>query len=214
MIRDQMCAVFDDLGVDAAKTGMLATQAIIETVAEQIASYSSIPLVVDPVMVSTSGARLLEESAIDALKQHLFPLASVITPNIPEAEILLQFPITPDNMAEAARQLGQRYAIPAVLLKGGHLDSDNVINVLYLNHTDRIVRLTYPRITSHNTHGTGCTLAAALATRLADPACTTEKATQDALDYVHGAILGAAHWRLGKGHGPTHFFWQYHEETD
>lgn len=207
IIAEQISAVAEDIGVDAAKTGMLASTDIIQTVAKQIQRYKISPVVVDPVMVSTSGARLLEESAVDALKNELFPLATIITPNLPEAEILLEQTISPDKLAVAAQTLSERYGVPAVLLKGGHLLGDEVIDTLYIRATNSHFSYRSPRIITRNTHGTGCSLAAAIATLLAKPLALDE-AVNAAIHYLTGAIESGKLWELGSGSGPVNHFWR------
>lgn len=208
MIEDQISAVAEDLGVDACKTGMLATAPIIESVARTLSRHQIRPIVVDPVMVSTSGARLLESDAIEALTASLFPLADLITPNIPEAELLLGRAIDERSMREAARDLAERYQLRAVLVKGGHLKGDELINVLYEREDKRETVITHPRIDSLNTHGTGCSLSAALATLLGLGRSLPD-ACREAIDYLTSAIDAATHLHFGKGHGPVdHFFAQ------
>jgi hydroxymethylpyrimidine/phosphomethylpyrimidine kinase len=197
-IRQQIEIVLDDLGADALKTGMLHDGAVIETVAAVIAEHAAgAPLVVDPVMVAKGGAPLIEEGAIGALKRLLVPKAAVLTPNLPEAEILAGHRI--GNLAamrETATELlgaGCR----AVLLKGGHLPGDTVYDVLATTSGLRV--WDSPRIDSRHTHGTGCTLASAIAAGLAQ-GLAIEPAVERARAYVQRAITSAP--GLGRGHGP------------
>ncbi|HEV2676633.1 MAG TPA: bifunctional hydroxymethylpyrimidine kinase/phosphomethylpyrimidine kinase [Aliidongia sp.] len=194
-VRRQMRVVLDDLGADAVKTGMLKDAGIIAAVAEELPD--GVPLVVDPVMVAKGGAALLDPDAIDALKRLLLPRTTVLTPNLPEAEALLGLTIGDlDGMKRAAGiLLGLGPA--AVLLKGGHLPGDMVHDVLADRSGIRI--FSAPRIPSHHTHGTGCTLASALATGLGAGRPLAE-AVARAREYVREAIRAAP--GFGRGHGP------------
>jgi len=203
-VEAQIAAVLDDMAVAAVKTGMLATRAIIGVVAARAAAGDLPNLVVDPVMVASSGDRLLDEDAETAYLEELFPHAVLITPNLWEAGLLVGRRLTTvDDMRAAARTLrgtGARY----VLVKGGHLAGD-AVDVLDDGLT--AIELRAPRVTSPNVHGTGCSLSAAIAARLAGGA-TLVDAVRAAKDYVTAAIAGAAGWRLGAGHGPIdHFGW-------
>jgi len=197
-IRRQMEVVLDDIGADAVKTGMLHDAAVIETVAAVLAERAAnVPLVVDPVMVAKGGAPLIEPGAIDALKRLLIPRAAVLTPNLPEAEILTSRTIdTLEAMRSAAEQLLE-LGCRAVLLKGGHLPGETVYDVLVTVSGWR--EWASPRIDSRHTHGTGCTLASAIAAGLAQ-ALPVEEAVERARDYVQHAIASAP--GFGRGHGP------------
>ena len=197
-IRQQIEVVLDDIGADAVKTGMLHDAGVIETVAAVLAERApDVPLIVDPVMVAKGGAPLIEPGAIEALKRLLVPRAAVLTPNLPEAEILLGRTI--DSLAamrDAAEQLlglGCRTA----LLKGGHLAGAAVYDVLATAAGLRVWES--PRIDSRHTHGTGCTLASAIAAGLAQ-GLGVEEAVERAREYVRRAIISAP--GLGRGHGP------------
>lgn len=203
VVAAQIDAVLCDFTVSATKTGMLASAEIVALVAER-ASAGPPRLVVDPVMVSTSGARLLEEAAERAYRDLLFPHARVITPNLREASALLGTPIEGvAQMGEAARELA-RYGAGAVLVKGGHLASAEAVDVVW--DGARLHLLSEARVNTANDHGTGCSLASAIAANLARgddllPAIRAAKA------YVHRGLAAAAGWRLGSGHGPIdHFF--------
>jgi hydroxymethylpyrimidine/phosphomethylpyrimidine kinase len=203
-VEAQIAAILDDLPVAAVKTGMLATRAIIGVVAARAAAGELPNLVVDPVMVASSGDRLLDEDAETAYLEELFPHAVIITPNLWEAGLLVGRRLTTvEDMRAAARTLrttGARY----VLVKGGHLAGD-AVDVLDDGVT--VVELRGPRVTSPNVHGTGCSLSAAIAAHLAGGA-TLVDAVHLAKEYVAAAIAGAAGWRLGAGHGPIdHFGW-------
>lgn len=197
-VTQQIEVVLDDIGADAIKTGMLHRTDILEVVIAALARMApGVPLVVDPVMVAKGGASLLDEDTRDALRQGLIPRASVLTPNVPEAEILTQMTITDeDAMAAAGRKL-LALGPKAVLMKGGHLPGDEVVDLLLTTGTVR--RFASPRIESRHTHGTGCTLASALACGLAQ-GLDVEAAVERARAYVLQAIRTAPGY--GQGHGP------------
>lgn len=197
-IAQQMRLVLDDIGADAIKTGMLHSAAVIDAVADVIDTLDpAIPLVVDPVMVAKGGARLLETDAVAALKRRLLVRATVITPNLPEAEALSGLEIRDANeMAHAARAL-LTLGSDAVLLKGGHLESDQVTDILA--SADGLQTFHADRIPTTSTHGTGCTLASAIAVGLAQKLEIGE-AVARAREYVRKAIATAPGY--GQGHGP------------
>lgn len=198
-IAQQMRLVLADIGADAIKTGMLHSAGVIETVAEVLTEYPDIPLVLDPVMVAKGGAALLQEQAISALKARLIPRAHLITPNIPEAELLTGISITnTEAMREAAARLISMGA-QAALIKGGHMESGAVVYSFLLSHDGEESLITQRRINTPHTHGTGCTLASAIATGLAGGASLSQ-ATQRALEYVSRTIEAAP--GFGTGHGP------------
>lgn len=205
-IIGQIRAVLDDIGADAVKIGMLHSQEVVVAVANTLAAYPITNIVLDPVMVSTSGHRLIEENAIQSLMTQLIPMTRVITPNIPEAEILLGSPIThQDQLPEAAQQLADK-CHTSVLLKAGHLTEEQLVDVLY-NCEDRTLhKMTSVRCYTRNTHGTGCTMSSALAAWLAKGLSLTE-AAQKAKDYINQAILSGKEYQIGHGFGPVnHFF--------
>jgi hydroxymethylpyrimidine/phosphomethylpyrimidine kinase len=199
IVVQQMRAVLDDLGVDAVKTGMLHSAEIIEGVAGTLDEFDVIaPLVVDPVMIAKGGASLLEASAIDALKSELIPRAALVTPNIPEAQALTGLTIqTPDDQAGAGEKL-MAMGAKAALIKGGHLPGEQVTDVLVSSGSGREV-FTSTRIDTIHTHGTGCTLASAIATNLAQGRPLSQ-AVARARNYVCEAIRTAP--GFGQGHGP------------
>jgi hydroxymethylpyrimidine/phosphomethylpyrimidine kinase len=189
VVRAQIDALFDDFDIAAVKIGMLASAELIGTVADALAAHPPCPVVLDPVMVASSGARLLAADALQALIERLFPRATVVTPNLPEAALLLgRELIERDGMAAAARAL-QSLGASAVLLKGGHLGGDVVLDHLQLD--DRSVAFEHPRLALEG-HGTGCTLSSAIACGLAIGQ-DLEEACRAACDYVHGALQAAAH---------------------
>jgi hydroxymethylpyrimidine/phosphomethylpyrimidine kinase len=200
MLRDQIDAVMEDIGADAVKIGMLHAPEIVRTVAEAIDRHVLKNVVFDPVMVATSGAVLIDQSAIDVLVHELFPRVTVITPNLDEAALLVGRPLhSVEDMEQAAQELLGKGA-RAVLLKGGHLPGDTVIDLL-VTAGGETFRMEAPRIHSPNSHGTGCTLSSAIAAHLALGA-TLIDAVEHARTYVRGALLAGAIVRTGKGSGP------------
>jgi hydroxymethylpyrimidine/phosphomethylpyrimidine kinase len=197
-LRAQIDTVMGDIGADAIKTGMLPDSASIETVADVIAGLPSpLPFVMDPVMVATSGDRLQSEEALHALKTRLIPLATVITPNIPEAELLLGTRIADEADQRRAAETLLTFGAGAVLVKGGHLTGETVTDILAT--PAGVIAMTGERISSTSTHGTGCTLASAIATGLAQGMPLAD-AVRRARAYVAAAIRAAP--GLGGGHGP------------
>jgi hydroxymethylpyrimidine/phosphomethylpyrimidine kinase len=199
----QIEAVVGDIGCDAAKTGMLASAAIVEAVARAIARLGVPNLVVDPVMVAKSGDHLLARDAVEAVRRTLVPLARVVTPNVPEAEVLTGAVIRTVDDAVAAGQAMLRLGARAVVVKGGHLRRDDIVDVLV--EPARVVRLEGPRVPGVHTHGTGCTYAAAIAARLA-LGDGVEAAVRAAQAYVAGAMRAGV--PLGAGHRPLDHQWQ------
>ena len=200
MLRAQIDAVAEDIGVDAVKIGMLHDPEVVRVVVRAIARHHMLQVVLDPVMVATSGDRLMAADTVDVLVQELFPLTTVITPNLDEAALLLGRAIDgADALDEAASAL-LALGAPAVLLKGGHLPGDLVIDVLALAGGGRL-RLQSPRIPTHNGHGTGCTLSSAIAAHLA-LGLPLPQAVEQARAYILGAIAAGADVHTGRGHGP------------
>jgi len=192
-LRAQIDACFDDFRIGAVKLGMLATAEIIHAVADALAYWRPPQLVLDPVMVATSGAKLLEDAALDALRTRLIPMATLVTPNLPEAELLLGHRIAGDDAAEAALDALTALGASAVLLKGGHLPGARMIDRLAAGATR--VRFMHARLDVEG-HGTGCTLAAAVAAELLLGHALPEACAR-ATDYVHGALVHA--YRPGRG---------------
>ena len=175
---------------------MVSSADLIRVIGEKLREYKAKNIVVDPVMVATSGSRLMEDSAVGVLKEALFPIASVLTPNIPEMEVLAGMEIrSPEDMEEAARRVGEAYGC-AVLCKGGHQQND-ANDVLY--HDGKTRWFYGKRVDNPNTHGTGCTLSSAIASNLAK-GMTLEEAVAEAKEYLSGALLAGLN--LGKGRGP------------
>lgn len=195
-LAQQLDCIFTDIYPDAVKIGMVSSAGLIQTIAEKLGKYEAKNIVVDPVMVATSGSRLIREDAVSALQEQLFSLASLITPNIPEAEILAGMKITDEQeMVQAAEKIGIKYGC-AVLCKGGHQLND-ANDLLYRNGEATWFR--GKRIDNTNTHGTGCTLSSAIASNLAI-GCTMEEAVKRAKEYLSGALEDMLD--LGKGSGP------------
>jgi len=203
LVAKQIDALAEDLRPAAIKTGMLGSREIVETVAERIAHHRLTTYVLDPVMVATSGDRLLDRDAEKLIARRLAPLALLVTPNLNEAEILVDAEVrTPDQMERAARALVAMGA-RAALVKGGHLTGATLVDVLV--HDDSARRFTHERIDTTSTHGTGCTLSAAVTAGLA-LGRPLEQAVTDALDFVHRAIAAAPGLGSNKGHGPLNHF--------
>jgi hydroxymethylpyrimidine/phosphomethylpyrimidine kinase len=197
IVRAQLAALAEDLPPDAVKTGMLATAALASLVATAIRDYGWRSYVLDPVMVASSGDRLLTVDAVDTMQGRLLPLAALVTPNLDEAEILTGGIVrNPDAMRAAGQKLLEMGA-RAVLIKGGHLGGPEAIDLFVARGVVR--QFTHPRIDTASTHGTGCTLSAAITAGLA-LGRDLERAVEDGLDYVHRAMASAT--RLGAGHGP------------
>lgn len=197
-LRQQMELVIDDLGVDCVKTGMLHSAPVIETVCDVLEErLPDVPLVVDPVMVAKGGHPLLEPSAMDVLKNRLITRATVLTPNVPEAELLTGLAIGDEGAMRQAAELLMSFGPRAVLLKGGHMSGRDVVDLLASE--DGIEAIRGPRIETKHTHGTGCSLASAIACGLAQ-GLSLAKAIHRARNYVLTAIATAPGW--GRGHGP------------
>ncbi|MGD8520920.1 MAG: bifunctional hydroxymethylpyrimidine kinase/phosphomethylpyrimidine kinase [Desulfobacterales bacterium] len=205
---EQMSAVFGDIGTDAVKIGMLYSAELIEVVAKQLQAHGAHNIVLDPVMVAQSGDKLLQDDAIEAIKKHLMPLADVVTPNIPEAEVLLSRRLqSAEDMHQGAKALAE-YGSRSILIKGGHLTDNDSSDLLYLAGGDRFVMLKGERVETRNNHGTGCTLSSAIASYMAK-GHDIEAALKKAKSYINHAIQAGAEYTIGQGHGPVHHFFQY-----
>ncbi len=203
-IDQQMEAVFSDLAVQAVKIGMLSRPQTIAAVADGLARLGAKRIVLDPVMVAASGARLLEDAAIDSLKTRLLPMADLVTPNLPEAAALLDLPMAESEAA--MRDQGERLlalGAKAVLMKGGHGSGSESVDLLVT--AEGVSRLPAVRHATRNTHGTGCTLSSAITAGLAK-GLDLPKAVAAAKVYITGAIAAADHLSIGHGHGPVHHF--------
>ena len=212
-LKEQIDTLFDDVRIDAVKIGMLGTVEQIETVADALVRRKPRFVVLDPVMVAKGGSRLLAADAVDALKERLLPLATIITPNLPEAMCLLgrEEDVTEEEVPEVARELwkllGRRNAW--VYLKGGHLEGESAYDLLFNNVVS--VPFTAPRVPTKNTHGTGCTLSSAIAAFLPQSVDVPE-ACRRAKEYLTGAVRHAGELDVGHDHGPTNHFWRLWKE--
>lgn len=206
-ISAQIETVLEDIGADAVKIGMLHSSEVILAVRKSLERFGVRNIVLDPVMVSTSGHRLIEEEAIATLKEALIPYARVITPNIPEAEILAGEDITSqDQLPHIARKLSLGGKV-SVLMKAGHLSEDKLVDCFYNAETDSVIELESQRVYSPNTHGTGCTLSSAFASYLAQ-GLGLDDAARAAKNYIARAIESGADYSIGHGHGPVDHFWK------
>jgi hydroxymethylpyrimidine/phosphomethylpyrimidine kinase len=207
-VAAQMDAVFADLEVRAVKIGMVAELAVIDAIAAGLTKWSPKHIVLDPVMVATSGDRLLAAEAVEGLRTKLIPRASLITPNLPEAAALLNEPVAASEAAIESQ--GQRLlamGCPAVLIKGGHGQGAESID--YLVRDSGVIALAAPRIATRNTHGTGCSLSSAIAAGLAKGE-DMETAVRNAKAWVSAAIAAADRLGVGHGHGPIHHFHRFY----
>lgn len=204
LVSAQMEAVMEDLHPAALKIGMTGRTDIIKAISQILSKYPEIPVVLDPVMLSTSGHELTEPEATETLRTTLFPLCRLVTPNLNEAAHLLGHPLhTPEEMENAAIELSSRYGC-AFLLKGGHLEGEAMTDILY---DQKIYRFTGPHIDTHNLHGTGCTYSSAIATLLGH-GYTLPEAVGYAKQYMNKAIKAACRWHIGRGQGPLCHFWE------
>ena len=207
-VQGQIKSVLDDIGADAIKIGMLHSSELILAVKETLSHYDIRNIVLDQVMVSTSGDKLLQDEAIETLRNELIPIARVITPNIPEAEVLLNEKIkSQSDLPRIIKRLSCGGTV-SVLLKAGHLTDDELTDVFYNAETDEIITLSSNRISTRNTHGTGCTLSSAIASMLAQGLPLNE-AIREAKKYINEAIVKGAEYEIGKGHGPVHHFYNF-----
>src|SRR6201995_138456 len=207
-VVEQIDAVFGDLAVGAVKIGMVAQLAVIEALVASLKRWSPQHLVLDPVMVATSGDRLLNVGAVEALRSELIPIASIITPNLPEAAALLDEPVASSEAAIESQ--GRRLlsmGCPAVLIKGGHGEGSESID--YLVRATGVIALPAPRVATHNTHGTGCSLSSAIAAGLAKGE-DMETAVRSAKGWGGDAIAPPDRLVVGQGHGPIHLFHRFY----
>lgn len=201
-VGKQIDAIFDDIRPDAVKIGMVSNSKIIETIASRLLFHKAHNIVVDPVMVATSGAKLISDDAMNALVHSLLPIATVITPNIPEAQVLSGISISCEKDMVSAARIISKTVSSAILIKGGHLVND-ATDLLYNN--GEICWFSSERIKTDNTHGTGCTLSSAIACNLADGKSLPES-IQNAKDYLSGAL--ASGLNLGAGSGPMNHMYK------
>lgn len=208
IVHDQITCLFDDIEIHAVKIGMVSSIKLIQAISKALKSVKPPPIVLDPVMISKSGYRLLNQDAQEALKKHLFPLAEIITPNIYEAQALIDRKIKNiDDMKSVARDI-LKLGVKKVVVKGGHLEDDRATDILYDGHEFK--KLQSRRVETKNTHGTGCTFSSAIAANIALGKDFFEAATL-AKAYITGAIEQAL--SVGKGHGPTHHFFDLYAKA-
>lgn len=210
IVVEQIKAVLDDVGADAVKIGMLASAEIARAIAELLPQYSIPVIVLDPVLRSSSGKKLLNDRALPVLKEKLFPISTVITPNIPEAEQLLHTKISNRSQMEQAAQELATSGCEYVLLKGGHLPSEEIIDLLFSNASGGLFTFSSQRVTTMNTHGSGCTLSTAIAAFLAQ-GFPMPTAVEKARIFTRNAMKYGAAFRIGKGKGPLHQFFEFWE---
>jgi hydroxymethylpyrimidine/phosphomethylpyrimidine kinase len=202
---EQLEAIFTDIPPDSIKIGMLYSPELIQTVAARLIKHRAGNMVLDPVMAAQSGDRLLKEEAVEAVKTHLMPLATVVTPNVPEAGIILNRKVESlSGMEKAARDMAQ-FGSGAILVKGGHLEGSESTDILFIPSQSRLVHIRGVRVKTRNNHGTGCTLSSAIASFLAH-GLPLEEAVLQAKNYLASALEAGAAYEIGKGHGPVHHF--------
>ncbi|SHE72450.1 hydroxymethylpyrimidine/phosphomethylpyrimidine kinase [Mariniphaga anaerophila] len=207
-VKGQIKSVLDDIGADAVKIGMLHSSELIRAVKNALQPYGIRNIVFDPVMVATSGDKLLQDEAIETLKNELIPITRVITPNIPEAEILSGKKISCQaDLPAVVKDLSCNGTV-SVLLKAGHLTEDELTDIFYNAETDETIELRSNRVTTKNTHGTGCTFSSAVASFLAKQLPLND-AVRSAKNYINRAIVEGSGYEIGKGHGPVHHFYQF-----
>lgn len=210
LVQEQIEAVLSDIGADAIKIGMLFSTEIIEVVATTLQKYKTIPIVLDPVMMSKSGAILLQPKAISAIKELLLPMTSIFTPNLKEASLLLESQVrTKVDMEQAAQELAN-LGPAVVVVKGGHLQDERKTSpdYIYFKQNNQRVWISANRIETFNTHGTGCTFSAAIAAYLAQGKPFLP-AIKKAKQYLSKALQTGAFYRIGDGHGPVHHFYSF-----
>lgn len=205
IVRAQIEAVLDDLHPKAIKIGMVHNADLVHVIADCISTYHPEFVVYDPVMISTSGRRLMTEETIQTIKEKLFPLCTLLTPNLSEASLLYGCPIsTTTEMEQAAQELSHLYHT-SILIKGGHLEGNEMCDILCNQASTACTLYAHPKIDSHNLHGTGCTLSSAIATYLAYNNCL-EKAVSLAKAYINTAISNGKNLQIGNGNGPLWHF--------
>lgn len=208
-VAAQIKAVLEDIGADAVKIGMLYSSELIRVVAEQLQKFQVRNIILDPVMVAQSGDPLLQSEAIEAMKTYLIPITELITPNLPEASVLLGRELLSEREVEEALTELCELGCANVLVKGGHMDSmQESKDWLYLAKEQRTIVLSGKRIDTENNHGTGCTLSSAIASFTARGE-DLPTAVRLAKDYIQASLQAATGWKLGKGHGPVHHFYRF-----
>jgi hydroxymethylpyrimidine/phosphomethylpyrimidine kinase len=208
ILAEQIEAVLADIGADAVKIGMLHSTETIRVVAKLLEKFQIKNIVLDPVMVATSGDQLLQSEAIETLMEVLIPKAKVITPNMPEAEVLLNKKIiSQDDIFRSAKDLAEKFKV-SVLLKAGHLINDDIIDIFYDFDQQQLLKLASKRINSQNTHGTGCSMSSAFAAFLSQ-GFDLQNCALKAKEYINSAIIAGADYKIGEGHGPVHHFYNF-----
>lgn len=211
-VSGQIRSVLNDIGADAVKIGMLHSSSLIRTVLSTLQEFQSVNnIVLDPVMVATSGDPLLEPDAVETLRTELIPYCRVITPNLPEASLLLGKTVChQDQLEDAAKELScLSGGNVSVMLKAGHLEgTDTLVDIFYNAEKDTILKLPSPKLKTVNTHGTGCTLSSAIAAYLAK-GCDLEMAAKKGKEYIAAAVEAGMEYEIGHGHGPVHHFFQW-----
>ena len=200
VIRDQMDAVFTDIGCDAVKIGMLYSDKVVDLVAERLKKYQAKNIVLDPVVVATSGDLLIEKEAVEAIKSELFPIASIVTPNLPEAETLLNSKLSSRESIESAGEKLMELGSQSLVIKGGHSETDASDFFISKVHSQWLAQ---DRIQTNNTHGTGCTFSSAIASKLA-LGLDLEQSVKESKQYLTDLLSRSAKFTLGKGAGPVH----------
>ena len=204
-IKAQMDAVLSDIEFAAVKIGMLHSAEVIKTVQETLSSYNIDKIILDPVMIATSGDKLITNDAVEALK-NFFPHTYLITPNIPEAELIIGHKITLENLEDSAIEIGEKFSV-SVLLKGGHLEVETLMtDALYLKETAKVVIINNKSVDTNHTHGTGCSLSSSIATYVA-LGFELEEAVVKSCTYLNEAIDAGKDKVLGKGNGPIDHFY-------
>ena len=209
VLRSQLDAIFDDVTPDAVKIGMIPNRECAEVIADVLEQYLPEKIVIDPVMIATSGDSLSSEDSVKVLKERLLPLATIATPNIPEAEALTGIIICQEgDMKEAAKRVLNEYCCRTVLLKGGHFNPENtLINDYFLHHNSTEIMYSHPRLRTKNTHGTGCSLSSAIASYLAKGS-NIRDSVKHALQWEFRAISRGADYKFGHGHGPINHIYK------
>ena len=208
IVQGQIDAVLSDIGADAVKIGMVLSSEVIMIIKKAMKLYGIKNIILDPIIFSTSGHKLIQDEAIEKLKKELLFIARVITPNIPEAEIILgKKIIDQDELPSFAKELSSNRKV-SVLLKAGHLSEKELVDIFYNAETDEVIALKSKRIETRNTHGTGCTLSSGVAAYLAHGLSLNE-AVQKAKEYTNNAIIEGTSYKIGKGFGPVHHFYKF-----
>jgi hydroxymethylpyrimidine/phosphomethylpyrimidine kinase len=208
IVEKQMEAVFTDIGTDAVKIGMLYSVELIETVARNLKQFKPNNIVLDPVMIAQSGDKLIQDEAIDAIRELLMPLTNVVTPNLPEAEVLIGRKIdSHDDIQNAVKELA-KFGSQSILIKGGHVEGNESTDIFYMPEEERLMELSGSRINTKNNHGTGCTLSSAIAANLAKGYELSDAVT-NAKNYIKEAIKAGAKYSIGNGNGPVHHFYKF-----